>query len=43
MQWVFYFLLCLSDLSSPTKDQTWALAVRAQNPNHWTAREFSTI
>ena len=21
-------------------DQTWALAVRTQSPNHWTARKF---
>ena len=28
------------DLSSLTRDGTWALAVKARSPNHWTAREF---
>ena len=28
----------LWDLSSPTRDRTRALAVKAQSPNHWTAR-----
>ena len=30
----------LQDLSSPTRDQTQTLAVKAPSPNHWTAREF---
>ena len=30
------------DLSSPTRDQTWAVAVEVWNPNHWTARECPT-
>ena len=39
----FFFLaaLCsLRDLSSPTRDWTWALEVKAPIPNHWTLREF---
>ena len=32
----------LWDLSSPTRDQTWAVAVEAWNPNHWTTRECPT-
>ena len=31
----------LQDLSSPTKDWTWATAVKAPSLNHWTTREFS--
>ena len=41
-----YFLasLCgLRDLSSLTRDGTWALAVKALSPNHWTAREFPML
>ena len=32
-------------LSSPSRDQTWAVAVEVPSPNHWAAREFlvSTI
>ena len=30
----------LQDLSSPNRDWTWALAVKAQNPSHWAARKF---
>ena len=30
----------LWDLSSSTRDQTWATAVKTPSPNHWTAREF---
>ena len=30
----------LRDLSSPTRDRTWAMAVEVPSPNHWTAREF---
>ena len=30
----------LWDLSSPTRDWTWATAVKAPSPNHWTAGEF---
>ena len=30
----------LWDLSSLIRDQTWAPAVEAQSPNHWTTREF---
>ena len=29
----------LRDLSSLTRDRTWAPAVEAWSPNHWTARE----
>ena len=39
----FYILvtLCgLQDLSSLTRDQTQAPAVKAPSPNHWTTREF---
>ena len=41
-----FFLHCLAtlhslqNLSSPTRDQTRAPAVRAPSPNHWTTREF---
>ena len=42
----FYFILCFGlyltacrDLGFPTRDWTWAMAVRAWNPNHWTSRE----
>ena len=41
----FFFLAllcCLPDLSSPTRDWTWAPAVKAPSPNHWTARELPT-
>ena len=40
---VFFFFYCTTQLvgsSSQTRDQTWALAVKVQNPNHWTTREF---
>ena len=30
----------LWDLSSATRDWTWATAVKAPNPNHWTTREL---
>ena len=30
-------------LSSPTRDWTWALEVKAQNPEHWTSRNSSHI
>ena len=30
-------------LSSPTRDRSWVPAMKAQSPNHWTAREFPTI
>ena len=33
----------LWDLSSLTRDRTWALAVKAQSPNHWTARELPML
>ena len=33
----------LWDLSSLTGDRTWALAVKAQSPNHWTARELPML
>ena len=37
-------MLCgLWDLSSPTRDQTQALAVKVPSPNHWTTREFSKL
>ena len=36
--------LCgLQDLSSPTRDQTHAPAVKALNLNHWKVREFLHI
>ena len=39
----FWATLCsLQDLSSPTRDSTRAVAVKAWNPNHWTTREFPT-
>ena len=40
---IFFFLAmphCLLNLSSLTRDWTWAPAVKAQNPDHWTASEF---
>ena len=36
----FFFFFGLRDLSSPTRDRTWAPAVDAPSPNHWTAKEF---
>ena len=33
----------LWDLSSPTRDQTRAPAVKVLSPNHWTTREFPSI
>ena len=30
----------LWDLSTLTRDWTWALAVKMLSPNHWTARKF---
>ena len=36
----FFLATWLMDLSCLTRDQTWALAVKALSPNHWTAREF---
>ena len=30
----------LRDLASPTRDWTWAMAVKAQNPNHYATREL---
>ena len=30
----------LQDLSSLTRNWTWAIAVKVLSPNHWTAREF---
>ena len=35
--------LGLRVLSSLTRDQTQALAVKVPSPNHWTAREFPEI
>ena len=41
---VFFFFLSrpcsLRDLSSLTKDWTWAPTVKAPSPNHWIIREF---
>ena len=45
----FCFLLFLAtwhglwDLSSLTRDWTWATAVKAPSPNHWTARELPQL
>ena len=37
----FFGMRCsLQDLSSPARDQTWALAVKVVSPNHWTTTEF---
>ena len=33
----------LWDLSSLTRDWTWATAVKVSNPNHWSAREFPCL
>ena len=45
--WLFFFFsffgCAVWDLSSPTRDWTQILAVKAPNLNHWTAREFPTI
>ena len=44
-----YYFYCLAalhglqDLSSSTRDQTVPLAVKAQSPNHWTARKFPEL
>ena len=44
---VFFFFLAspqgLQYLSFPTRDQTQAPASEAQNPNHWTIREFPLV
>ena len=46
---LFYYFIFLAtprglwDLSSPTRDWTQALAVRARSPNHWTTREFPSF
>ena len=32
--------LSLQDLSFPTMDRTWVLAVKVPSLNHWTIREF---
>ena len=44
--YIFFFFLVvphgLWDLSSPARDWTWATAVKALSPNHWTTREFPT-
>ena len=43
---VFFFLAMphgLQHLSSLTRDWTWATAVKAPSPNHWTAREFPKL
>ena len=42
----FYFFATLHglwDLSSLTRDWTWAPAVRAPSPNHWTAKKFPRL
>lgn len=39
MGFLFPFIF-LQDLSSQTKDWTWALAVRVPSPSLWTTREF---
>ena len=36
----FFYAARLWDFSSLTRDRTWGLRVRVQNPNHWTAKEF---
>ena len=33
----------LQDLSLQARDQSQGHAVKAQNPNHWTARDFPTL
>ena len=33
----------MQDLSSLTRDRTWAMAVKAPSPNHWTTREFPPV
>ena len=38
---IFFFLPCsLWDISSPSRDWTWATAVKLLSPNCWNAREF---
>ena len=37
----FVMLRGLQDLSSPTRDLTWATSVKVWSPNHWPAWEFS--
>ena len=42
--YLFMAMLCgLQDLSSLTRDWTWALAVKTISPNHWTTREFPKL
>ena len=31
------------DLSSPSRDRTWAPAMKVPSPNHWTARELPSL
>ena len=44
--WVLFVFLfelhCLQDLSSPTRDWTWALPIK-ESHNHWTTREFPDL
>ena len=35
--------LGLQDLCSPTRDWTWAIAVKVPSPNHWTTRKFEML
>ena len=39
-QFALAMLHGLWDLNVPTRDWTWAMAVRAWNPSHWTSRKF---
>ena len=41
--YLYYFLTMphsLWDLSSPSRDRTWALSSERWSPNHWTTRDF---
>ena len=43
---IFFFFATLQglwDLSSPTRDRTWTLALKAAHLNHWTTRESLEI
>ena len=42
----FFFLVSLfglQDLSSLTRDLTWALEMEVQSPKHWTSKEFPQL
>ena len=40
---LFSLAMCMQDLSSLTRDWTFAPAIEAQSPNHWANRKFSCL